>query len=455
MPIVNLIEPDVTLRLDSQGVIRGASGATSVKGEALESWVGRPWADTVSPGSGEHVRRVIEDAGASGASILLQLNQRFPSGREFLMEYTTVRLGDGSDLLAVGKNLHAVAELQAKLQETQLEREQHSWKSRDLETRYRLLFDASHEALMLLDAKTLTLVEANPAATRDLNLNAGDDFFEGMLEKEQKRLQAMFRRVRDYGRSPRILAHLGPNRSLWGVRASLLPAEPEQMLMVQLAPIVEIRASPDPRSPETRVTFSVDGLMERFPDSFVVIDALGTVERANRSFVDLVKMKSEGAVVGEVLSRWLPQAGADAAALLTVLADKRATQDFAAKLRTENDDFIDVLISGVASADGPTAHFGLLLRVIARSLESDDDHWRLNRAAQILAEGGERTSLPMLVKENSEMLERRYIEAALKLCNGNRTAAAELLGISRQSLHLKLNRYGAPAGSAGGSTVLD
>jgi DNA-binding NtrC family response regulator len=34
------------------------------------------------------------------------------------------------------------------------------------------------------------------------------------------------------------------------------------------------------------------------------------------------------------------------------------------------------------------------------------------------------------------------VKAALALANGNRTAAAEILGLSRQSLYAKLNRYG-------------
>jgi transcriptional regulator PpsR len=448
MPNVNLIEPDVTLRLDSHGVIKGAAGSTAVKGETLESWVGRPWADTVVAASGEHVRRVIEDAGASGASILLQLKQCFPSGREVLMEYTTVRLGDGSDLLAVGKNLQAVTELQAKLQEAQREREQHSWKSRDLETRYRLLFDASHEALTLLDAKSLHVVEVNPAGVRELNLASGDDFLAGMAPKEQKRLRGMFRRVRDYGRSPRILVHLGPTRSLWGVRASLLPAEPEQLLMVQLAPIEEFRPGADARGQEQRAPFSIDGLMERFPEGFVVVDAQGVVERANRAFVDLTQTKSDSSLLGDPIGRWLAHPGADAATLLTTLAEKRVVQDFAAKLRTDGDGEVDVLVTGVASAEGPHQHFGLMIKAIGNRLASDDDHWRLHRVTQALAESGGKTTLPMLVKESSEMLERRFIEAALKLRNGNRTAAAELLGISRQSLHLKLNRYASPSGSS-------
>jgi len=38
--------------------------------------------------------------------------------------------------------------------------------------------------------------------------------------------------------------------------------------------------------------------------------------------------------------------------------------------------------------------------------------------------------------------ERRKIEEALRVCSGNRTAAAKRLGISRRTLHRKLNEYG-------------
>jgi DNA-binding NtrC family response regulator len=40
------------------------------------------------------------------------------------------------------------------------------------------------------------------------------------------------------------------------------------------------------------------------------------------------------------------------------------------------------------------------------------------------------------------MIERLCIEAALRLSGGNRASAAELLGLSRQSLYVKLGRFG-------------
>jgi DNA-binding NtrC family response regulator len=39
------------------------------------------------------------------------------------------------------------------------------------------------------------------------------------------------------------------------------------------------------------------------------------------------------------------------------------------------------------------------------------------------------------------MVERHFVEAALELTGDNRTAAAEVLGLSRQSLYLKLRRH--------------
>jgi len=47
-----------------------------------------------------------------------------------------------------------------------------------------------------------------------------------------------------------------------------------------------------------------------------------------------------------------------------------------------------------------------------------------------------------LVGQTTEFIERHYIDAALKLTNGNRKAASEWLGLSRQGLYAKLDRYG-------------
>ena len=50
-------------------------------------------------------------------------------------------------------------------------------------------------------------------------------------------------------------------------------------------------------------------------------------------------------------------------------------------------------------------------------------------------------SLEAVVRASVETIEIRYIEDALAKSGGNRTLAAKRLGLSRQTLHVKLNRY--------------
>ena len=46
------------------------------------------------------------------------------------------------------------------------------------------------------------------------------------------------------------------------------------------------------------------------------------------------------------------------------------------------------------------------------------------------------------MRETTDVIERLCIEAALELTRDNRASAAEMLGLSRQSLYVKLRRYG-------------
>lgn len=51
-------------------------------------------------------------------------------------------------------------------------------------------------------------------------------------------------------------------------------------------------------------------------------------------------------------------------------------------------------------------------------------------------------SLREIVRETTDAIERQCIEAALELTRDNRALAAGILGLSRQSLYVKLRRYG-------------
>src|ERR1700733_12897477 len=133
------VRPDITLAVDGDGVIRSAVSAERLAGEVLDPWRGLPWKDTLTPELAREVAKSVEEGPNSGGSSCFTINQRMPSGREFLIEYTTVNLGKKAGFVAIGKSLQVISELQSRLALTQQERERDYWRLREIETRYRAL----------------------------------------------------------------------------------------------------------------------------------------------------------------------------------------------------------------------------------------------------------------------------------------------------------------------------
>ena len=221
--------------MDLDGVIQDVTLSNDVSDEAVEAWRGRPWFETVADiGSGK-VMRMVEDARERGVSEYRQVNQRFPARPRMPMSTPRFVSAERPDI-AIGRNLKAVAELQSRLVAAQQAMEQDYWKLREVETRYRMLFDASNEAVLLLSADLLRIVEANPAAIRALGLTRGQALLPELIPEDREAFQALLHRVRQSGRAPGVLLHLGAEREAWIVRASLMASEPGPIFMVQLSP---------------------------------------------------------------------------------------------------------------------------------------------------------------------------------------------------------------------------
>jgi len=442
MKIVNLALPDVTLRLDLEGVIRDVSFANSISTEASQGLLGRPWDETVGEIGGSRIRDMVADARANGVSAFRQVTQRFPSGLELPIEYNAVRLGGRAGLIAVGRNLQAVIEVQSQFLIAQQAREHDAWRLRGVETRYRLLFETSHDPILLLSAADSRIMDANPAAFRALAFDAGPDFLSSVAPAEREAFRETLGRVREHGRAPGILLHIGAAGTPWMVRASLATAAPEDVVLLQLTPAAARTAAAAEPMPFGEI-------MEFLPDGFILIDPAGTILRANRAFLELIQVVVPALAVGQKLGRWLSRPGADAATLLAYAGRHRVLRSFSTSLTGELGIETEVEIS--VSADLPRAprYFALLFRDISRrlpvpaaeGLATTTPGRRLIGALASLTDEVGRVPLLKLVRDTGGLLEQHYIERALEKANGNRTAAAELLGLSRQSFYAKLSRY--------------
>ena len=112
-----------------------------------------------------------------------------------------------------------------------------------------------------------------------------------------------------------------------------------------------------------------------------------------------------------------------------------------------NDDFQGepVELSAVQTeSDDP--HLGMVIRPVGRRLRDlQPAAAETPRSVEQLTELVGRMSLKDIVRESTDLIERLCIEAALSRTADNRASAALLLGLSRQSLYVKLRRYGMVA----------
>ena len=88
--------------------------------------------------------------------------------------------------------------------------------------------------------------------------------------------------------------------------------------------------------------------------------------------------------------------------------------------------------------------FGFAIRNVDKRLSSGTTTSKreLPRSVAQLTELIGRVPLRDLVRETTDVIEKLSIEAALELTGDNRASAAEMLGLSRQSLYVKLRRFG-------------
>lgn len=439
-----LAASDVALVIDAKGVIRDLClGTDELSEDGCGEWVGKPWAQTVTAESRGKVDALLREAGENGPTRWRHVNQQTAGGGDLPVLYATVPLVKGRTL-AVGRNLRAVATLQQRLVEAQQAMERDYARLRSAEMRYRLLFQTAPQAMLVVDAGTLRVLEANPQAVAALG-EAGRDlvgttFPDGLDADSTVAVQRLVASVRSAGRAEDIAVAAADGARRWTLSLALFRQENAPLLLVRLTPAGQPVAAAAPSTSQVALL----ELVEAFPDGLVVTDDEGTVISANAAFLELVQAPSEDAVRGQPLTRWVGRANVDVTLLLNNLQQHGAVRLFTTTLRGDLGLTAEVEISATIVPDGGSRRYGFTLRNIGRRLAPDtrDGRGELPRSVGQLTELIGRVPLKDIVRQTTDVIERLCIESALELTGDNRASAAEMLGLSRQSLYVKLRRYG-------------
>ena len=130
----------------------------------VERWLGKPMADLVTPESVGKINELLQASRADADSGWRQVNHPVPGLEDVAIQYTGMVLDKAGQMLLLGRDMQALSLLQRRLVETQQSMERDFVRLRHVESRYRILLDTSREPVLLIDANTDKVSDANVAA---------------------------------------------------------------------------------------------------------------------------------------------------------------------------------------------------------------------------------------------------------------------------------------------------
>ncbi|TAD73223.1 MAG: transcriptional regulator PpsR [Sphingomonadales bacterium] len=431
-----MVAGDVTLVLDDTGTILDVA-LDPREFPAFADWVGMNWIETVTDESRPKIMEMLAAARRGEVQHWRQVNHPSRDG-DVPIRYAVLSVNGGEHRIAFGRDLREAGKLQQRLLQVQQSLERDYLRMRQLESRYRMLFERSTEPVLIVEAGTLRIREANPAAHALVGARAGGLPGKKLLtfidKNSHDAVQALVGAalVSDTVSPGRIRIARGAREVMASVNG--FTQDRGQFLLLRLVPATDRPAG----------DFSpVLALVDQMPDAFVVADSNLEIVTANAAFVEMLQAASVDQLRGRHLSESIGRPGIDLDLIEGQIDQHGAARNVATVLRVGHDvDGEPVELSAVRTS-GEEGYYAFVIRPVGRRLRDlPPGSQDLPRSVEQLTDLVGRMSLKDIVRESTDLIERLCIEAALSYTSDNRASAAEILGLSRQSLYSKLHRHG-------------
>ncbi len=419
---------DIALVLGADGLIQAVELGGDALTPSMQEWTGRFWVDTATLETRRKIEQLLKEAVSTGVSRRREVNHPSSSGVDLPIAWAAIRLGEQGRVLAVGQDLRAISAIQQRFVEAQQRLERDYWKGRQSEARYRALFHVATDAVFVLDAATLTIVEANRAAAQLLDVPleslAGSPFILGIDPGSRPAIDELLAQARSSGSQAEVRSRLAGRSLMVNISATPLRSPETTLLMVRAHAVDSQEVEPD------HVRLAT--LVERLPDAVVIADSSGRVRMANPAFINLAAEREEASLLGRSLADWItPVKGF--AAVLSAARQGGIVPSFSATTTAG----AMVECTAVLLPDGDQECIGFTIR---RSEEAAVPGNSVAALVELLTVQVGTFDLPNLMREVAEHAERHFVRAALDRAAGRTSEAARLLGISEGALQAGLQR---------------
>ncbi|NCO21186.1 MAG: transcriptional regulator PpsR [Rhodobacterales bacterium] len=408
----------------------------------LDHWQGRDVRDFLTLESVGKLEKQLAVFNANQGSLKsIELNHVDNDAWEFPIRYSFHRIGPDGALLMLGRDLRQIAEMQHQLVQTQLRLEQDYEAQREFETRLRVMMDVTRDAVVFVSLSNGRIVDLNAAAATllgdgipDLTGTAFVNEFEG--RKRPEFMEALAEAAITDARVPMTLTSRRTHRTL-NVTARLFRAAGERMLLCRLENAEDSTTAADTLS-ENLAAFYRDGI-----DAILFTDRMGIIQSANDAFLNMIDSASLAAIKGKPVSDFLVRGTVDMRVLIDNAARAGQMRMFATRMMSEHGAQVAVEMSAtwLQSVTNPAVVFVIRDASRAEALRKTGGPVSDEGMRSVMELVGTAT-LKDIVAETTDVVEKMCIETAIELTRNNRVAAAEMLGLSRQSLYVKLRKYG-------------
>jgi transcriptional regulator PpsR len=431
---------DISLTLNREGVIQSiAFGNPDLRSPSLESWVGKNWLDVVTSESRPKIQALLQDANETSLSRFRQINVPSPGSADLPLLCATLKVGSTGQIIALARDLREISLLQQRLVDAQQAIERDYTRLRQLETRYRVLFEMASEAVIVLDANTFKVIEANPRAADLLGDSvkklSGRLLMDYLTKGDRIQVQSLLSKVAYTSTVAELNTSILSGQEVY-LSAAPFRNENQSLILVTLKRSGELVDRHDSNAQSLVIK-----ALEKAPDGFIVTNSAGKILTANQAFLRLIMSDKLEQILNEPLDRWLERSSVDLRVMLSNLHEKGSIKLFATSIRDSFGTLHPVEISAV-SVPYPHACLGFTIREVGSRIRSKiQPEESITRSSEELTQLVGRLPLKEIINETTDLIEQLCIKAALDLTRGNRVSASEMLGLSRQSLYIKLRKY--------------
>ena len=424
---------DIALVIDGNGVIRNvAQGSAEPIAPGAHQWVGRAWIDTVSGETRPKIENLLKEVGATGIARRREVTHPLTPGVSVPVAYTAIRLGIDGPVLAVGRDLRAIAAIQQRFIDSQQDMERGYWQARHAESRYRLLFQVATDAVMVVDAETLQIVEANQAAAQLFDITSeqlpGRPVTFGFEHHSRGAINALLTAARGNGQSGEIRARLLGTVTATSVSATPFRADDTMRLLVRVRSV-------DGAASSTELNTTLSRLVDDARDGVVVTDSSGRILVANPAFLALVNLTNETEVKGQMLMDWLGLSDRPLVTLVPQVRRDGIARRIESWVKPARSPAARVEISAALLTEGDQECIGFTIHRVSSETQAHGDLAEALRAGveQIAQQLGA-MPLPEMLRAAAALAERHFMQAAMQRAGGDVNTAAAVLGIGRANL---------------------